>query len=298
MQSKKTKGVTRLSMKLEQAEEIAMGLWNDDAEAWRMSWAPIFRRFAKDLVSISNASRNQLVLDIGTGTGVAAFEAASRVKPSGFVFGVDRLPAMLAAGAIEPEAKRIRNLRFTLMDARKLLFPDQMFDVAVSNCGISPAGFHGTVTEIFRVLISGGVFAYSDWRLKDVHAHRIFGAILQQYRTKKPSSKLSRERTALAVLERFSNREMNLDEQIRKLRSVGFKKAEVKTKNYRIALDSIQEYLDMRLNRATLRQELRELSAKERNELMHAFNDELERFVRGGRFMFDWKVTFVRAVKP
>ena len=109
---------------------------------------------------------------------------------------------------------------------------------------------------------------------------------------------MSRERTALAVLERFSNREMNLDEQIRKLRSVGFKRAEVKTRNYRIALDSIQEYLEMRLNRATLRQELRELSAKERQELMHAFRDELAQFVRGRRFLFDWKMTFIRAVKP
>ena len=41
--------------------------------------------------------RDQLVLDIGTGTGVAAFEAARRVKSGGFVFGIDRLGSMLAA---------------------------------------------------------------------------------------------------------------------------------------------------------------------------------------------------------
>ena len=183
------------------------------------------------------------------------------------------------------------------MDAQKLLFPNQIFDVVVSNCGISPVGFRQTVAEVYRVLRKGGTFAYSDWRLKDVQAHRIFGETLQQYRTKNPSKKLSLERAALATLERFSNREMNFDEQVRELKMVGFKRAEVKTRNYRIALDGIQGYLDMRLKRATLKQELRELPAKKRRELLHALRHELTQFVRGGRFLFDWKVIFVRAKK-
>ena len=53
----------------------------------------------------------------------------------------------------------------------------------------------------------------------------------------------------------------------------------------------------MRLKRVTLKQELRELRAKERRELLHALRHELAEFVRDGRFLFDWKVTFVRAKK-
>jgi ubiquinone/menaquinone biosynthesis C-methylase UbiE len=242
--------------------------------------------------------RISIVLDIGTGTGVAAMEAAGKTKPCGFVFGIDRLPAMLVAARQESKAKKLRNLRFIRMDARKLQFPDQIFDTAVSNCGISLTGFHETVAETFRVLARGGIFTYDDWRLKDVRPHRVFGEILQKYRTKKPSSNLSCERAALAVLERFGNREMNLDEQLHEVRSVGFEKVEVKTRNYEIALDSLQEYLDMRLNRSTLRHELSELSPKKRRELMRAFTDELAKFVQGGRFHFDWKVIFVRAARP
>jgi len=283
-------------MNLEQAEQIVMSLWSEDAGAWRRYWVPIFRRFAEDLIFDSGLSRGQLVLDIGTGTGVAAFEAARRVKSGGFVFGVDRSKSMLAARGTEPNA-RLRNVRFFLMDARKLLFPNQIFDVVVSNCGISPAGFRQTVAEVYRVLRNGGTFAYSDWRLKDVQAHRIFSETLQQYRTKNPSKKLSLDRAALATLERFSNREMNFDEQVRELNMVGFKRAEVKTRNYRISLEGIQEYLDMRLKRATLKQEFSELPAKKRRELLHALRHELTHFVRGGRFLFDWKVIFVRATK-
>lgn len=284
-------------MNLERAEQIVMNLWGEDARAWRRYWVPIFRSFAKDLIFDSGLTQGQLVLDIGTGTGVAAFEAARRVKSGGFVFGIDRLGSMLTAGRVEPEARKLRTVRFFLMDAQRLLFPNQMFDVAVSNCGISPVGFRRTVAEVFRVLRKGGTFAYSDWRLKDVEAHSIFGETLQQYRTKNPSKKLSLERAALATLERFGNREMNFDEQVRELKMVGFKRVEVITRNYRIALDGIQGYLDMRLKRATLKQELRELPAKKRRELLRALKDELTQFVRGGRFLFDWKVIFVRAKK-
>jgi len=284
-----------LSMNLEQAEQIVMNLWDADAGAWRKYWAPIFRRFAADLVLDSGISQGQLVLDIGTGTGVAAFEAARRVK-SGFVFGIDRSKYMLADRRAETNV-RFRNVRFFLMDAQELLFPNQIFDVVVSNCGISPVGFHQTVGEVYRVLRNRGTFAYSDWRLKDVEAHKIFGETLQQYRTKTPSRKLSLERAAFAAFERFSNREMNFDQQVRELRMVGFERAEVKTRNYRIELNGIQGYFDMRLKRATLKQELRELPSKKRQELLRALRDELTQFVRGGRFLFEWKVIFVRTKK-
>lgn len=285
-----------MSMNLEQAEQIVMSLWDEDAGAWRRDWAPIFRRFAKDLIFDSALNQGQLVLDIGTGTGVAAFEAVRKVKSGGFVFAVDRSKSMLAARRPKPDAS-LRNVRFFLMDAQKLLFPNQTFDVVVSNCGISPVGFRQTVAEVYRVLRNGGTFAYSDWRLKDVQAHRIFGETLQQYRTKNPSEKLSLERAALSTLERFSNHEMHFDEQVRELKTVGFERVEVKTRNYRIALDGIQGYLDMRLKRATLKQEVRELRAKKRRELLHALRLELTQFVRAGRFLFEWKVIFVRAKK-
>jgi hypothetical protein len=53
----------------------------------------------------------------------------------------------------------------------------------------------------------------------------------------------------------------------------------------------------MRLKKAALKQELTELSANRRKMLRSALKEELERFVRGRRFLFDWKVIFVRARK-
>jgi len=285
-------------MELERAEQIVIELWDEDVKAWQLYWVPIFRRFAHDLILDSEVSPGQIVLDIGTGTGIAAFEAARRAKPDGFVFGIDRLQSMLTAGKAEPESKRLRNMRFILMDSRQLLFPDRIFDVVVSNCGISPVGFQQTVAEVFRALRKGGTFVYSDWRLKDVPAHRVFGETFKQYRTGNPSRYLGLHRAALATLERFSNREMNLNRQLRELRMLGFEKMEVKFRNYRVELDGSDEYLDMRLKRAPLKQELAELSTERRKRLKSALKEELRQFVRGRRFLFDWKVIFVRAKKP
>lgn len=183
------------------------------------------------------------------------------------------------------------------MDSRHLLFPAGMFDVVTSNCGISSVRFHQTTAEVYRVLREGGVFVYNDWRLKDVPPHRAFGKILQQYRTNKPSKMLIIQRTSLAALERLGNRKMTLRAQVRELKRSGFRKIELKPRNYRITLPSIEAYLDMRLKRATLKQELKELSPAERRKLMNAFREGLKLFVRGRRFILDWKVTFIRARK-
>ncbi len=286
-----------MSMSLEQADEIVRDLWDRDAKTWEAYWVPIFRRFAHDLILDSEVSRGQVVLDIGTGTGVAALEAAGQAKPDGFVFGADRLMPMIALAEAKAAGRGVRNVRFMQMDQRDLLFPDRMFDRVTSNCGVSYVGFHQTIAEVFRVLREGGVFVYNDWRLKDVPQHKAFSEILEQYRTKRPPRALRIQRTALATLERFSNREVNLQGQLRGLRRSGFKKVAVRHRNYKIILPSLEAYLTMRLKRATLKKELKELSPVERKNLLHAFREGLKPFVRGKRFVIDWKLTFVRAEK-
>lgn len=284
-------------MSLQHADDIVKELWDRDVKAWQTYWVPIFRKFARHLILDARISSSQIVLDIGTGTGVAAFEAARKARPEGFVFGIDRLEPMLAVARTISAEKTIKNIRFVLMDGKQLFFPTGLFDVVTSNCGISPVGFRQTIGEVFRVLRRGGTFVYDDWRLQDVRAHRTFGEILQEHRTNNPSRKLSIQRTALATLERFGNHEMDLDAQLREVSRTGFRKIEVKSRNYKIALHDIEEYLDMRLKRAALKQELAELPAARRKGLLCALREGLRPFVRDRRFGFDWKVTFVRARK-
>jgi len=283
-------------MSIEQADEVLQELWDQDIRAWRDHWVPIFQRFAHDLVSDARVSSGQIILDVGTGTGVAATEAARRVWP-GFVFGIDRSGTALDVAEVD-SAKKCRNVRFFKMNADRMFFPDELFDSAMSNCGISFASFSQTISEVYRVLRKGGVFALNDWHLKDVPAHRAFSTILQECRTARPSEKLKLQRVALATMERIGNRDFHMNAQVEMLDNAGFKRIRVRRRNYQIKLNGVQAYMDLRLDRAALKQELAELSKVERVRLLNEISEGLKHFVHKGRFVFDWGVNFVQARKP
>ncbi len=285
-------------MSIEEADKVVRQLWDADVNAWETHWAPLFRKFALDLVSDARVCPGHVVLDVGTGTGVAAFEAATHTMPGGFVVGIDRSKPMLTAAKADAEKSGRKNLRFHTMEAEHLQFPDRLFDATISNCGISYATFHQTIVEVFRVLRRGGVFTFNDWRLKDVPAHKMLGSILEQYRTDNPSRKLLLQRTAVATLERFGNRKMNLKVQVNELRLAGFARVHVKRRKYTIILNSVQQYLDMRFTRVALKQELAELSETRRAKLLRELRKGLREFVRGKRFKLDWDVSYVHAKKP
>jgi ubiquinone/menaquinone biosynthesis C-methylase UbiE len=285
-------------MSLERADKIAQNLWDQDVKAWEAHWVPIFGRFARDLVEMAYIADGQLVLDVGTGTGVAAIEAARAARQHGFVIGIDQSAPILSLAKAKCVKRGPQNLRFLFMDERRMEFPDNLFDQIISNCGIPLLGFGETANALFKILRQGGTLSYNNWHLKDVSAHRIFGEILQKHRTTRPSAELRAQRTALATLERYGNWDMTWESQIRELKGAGFTRTRVRHKIYQISLRNVDDFLVMRFDRATLRQELKELSRAKRTELYDDLRDALKQFVHGKRFTFDWKITFVQTSKP
>ena len=284
-------------MTVEEADRIRQFFWDEDVGAWEVHWVPIFRRFARDLVGAAGISGGQVALDLGTGTGVAALEAARVVGRGGFVFGIDRSRWMLNAAIRKTSKTSPKNLRFLFMDARHLYFPDDLFDAVVSNCGISFVNFDEVATEAYRVLKKGGCFAYNNWRLKNVEVHRIFGEVLQRHRTVNPSATLRNQRTALAIFERYGNRKMSLSFQLRELRRAGFTRLTFKERTYRVRLGGVYDFLDMRFSSASLRREFKELPKKERRVLYRELADGLKDYTRNRSFSFDWPVSFIQAKK-
>jgi ubiquinone/menaquinone biosynthesis C-methylase UbiE len=285
-------------MSLERADKIAQELWDQDVRAWEAHWVPIFGRFARDLVKMAGIVDGHLVLDVGTGTGVAAIEAARVARQHGFVIGIDQSARILSIARAKCAKRGPQNLRFLLMDERGMEFPGNLFDQVISNCGIPLLGFDETANGLFSVLRRGGTLSYNNWHLREVPAHRIFGEVLQRHRTRKPSNKLQNQRMALSTLERYGNWDMTWEAQIRELKGAGFTETKVRRKLYQISLGSVDDFLKMRFDRETLRQELKELTRAERAELYNDMRVSLKQFVHGKRFMFDWEITFVRTSKP
>ena len=110
------------------------------------------------MIAMANIFSGQRVLDIGTGTGVVAFEAAKAVGSKGRCLGIDLSEKMLAsARAIARRANLTERVEFETMDAEALQFAPASFDVVLSLFALlhfpNPAVAR---KEMFRVLKPGG----------------------------------------------------------------------------------------------------------------------------------------------
>jgi len=112
--------------------------------------------------------RGERVLDIGCGAGIDTLLAARAVGSHGRVVGLDMTPAMLDRArrhVAEAGADNIE-LREGLMEA--LPFPDESFDVVVSNGVLNLSTRKSrALAEMLRVLRPGGRVALGDLVLTD-----------------------------------------------------------------------------------------------------------------------------------
>jgi ubiquinone/menaquinone biosynthesis C-methylase UbiE len=130
--------------------------YDDVAETYERVHAPRFADVARDLLQLAELPAGARILDIGTGTGVAAQVAA---EAGHAVVGADESPGMLAVG------HRIRPaLPLVAATAIDLPFPNRSFDAVVGSFVL--AHFNNVETALFdsiRVLDSGGRMAFSSW---------------------------------------------------------------------------------------------------------------------------------------
>ena len=128
------------------------------ADIYQRCVVPWFTPIAADLVAAVHPDPGETVLDLGTGTGLAAGFAHAAVAPAGLVVAVDPSPGMLRL--ITPRARLIA----IVGGAPGLPFNRAVFDVVVANFVISHfPDLQAGLRDVVRVMKRGGRAGITAW---------------------------------------------------------------------------------------------------------------------------------------
>lgn len=112
------------------------GSYDDVAELYDRHIRRLAGPIADHICDLAHIQPGDTVLDVATGTGVAAHRAAELVGPGGRVLGVDLSEGMLRVAAQRAPSQSSGPLSFRAMDAEHLDVAAQSFDSVISLCAV------------------------------------------------------------------------------------------------------------------------------------------------------------------
>lgn len=145
-------GVSSTGFKIRDASS-----YDSVAEKFDLFTERLSQPLATRMIALAQLAPKQRVLDVGTGTGLVALNAARFVGTGGVVIGIDLSDGMLAKAAEKAASFGLKNCSFQKMDAEALDIEDQSIDAVLSLFALlhlpDPLA---ALREMFRALRPGG----------------------------------------------------------------------------------------------------------------------------------------------
>lgn len=262
--------------------------WDECAERY-IPLATQLAQFHKSLLDLVRPRPGDNILDVCTGLGEPAMSIASSIAPLGQVVGVD-LSANMTEIARKSAAKRgLRNVDFVTMDAEKLEFPANSFDVAISCFGFQiVTDPEAAAKEILRVLKPGGRAGFTVWSTGDrTPALDVLVGPMMEYATPDEEGYLPTPYELGGP-----------DELVNMLKETGFvSPTEVRNVGNWTA-NSVEEYLSMLLDGSPLGHSLSEETEEVRKAIREKSRINIAQYAKPGGVSIPAECVIVVATKP
>ncbi len=141
-----------------------VGVWDGISQLYTREVDPRFAPVVEHVIRRGDLKPGQRILDLGTGTGSVAVEAAALVGPAGSVTGVDISLDMLALARRRVATSGHANIDLLEGRAEQLPVGDGSFDVVLASLSLMYVIDRAAAArEIRRVLRTGGRFVAAVW---------------------------------------------------------------------------------------------------------------------------------------
>jgi ubiquinone/menaquinone biosynthesis C-methylase UbiE len=142
--------------------------WDLAVQDYDRYWVPVIASCSERVIALAALKPGERVLDVATGTGVAAFLALEKVGPDGRVTATDISQKMVDATREEAARRGATNMTFDRVDAEDLAYADGEFDAALCVLGLMyPADPQRAIEQMQRVVRPGGRVAACVWGKRD-----------------------------------------------------------------------------------------------------------------------------------
>lgn len=165
---------------MEKAYDYLSGIYSRASDTYDEEDPKYYAYFGRKLANFSPISHEMNVLDIASGRGAVFYAVYEELSHYGCLIGIDFSDGMVDKLNNEILAYKLQNAVILKMNAEKLDFPDEFFDLIT--CGFAIFFMNTNVfTAIKRVLKPSGYFTFSTWMKDFENEDSWYEKILNKY---------------------------------------------------------------------------------------------------------------------
>lgn len=174
------RGLYQSSMASSSLSDYKQAILNDFNN--RRGDSAFHQKFAPRLVELTELKRGDSVLDVATGTGLAAIAAAKVVGTEGYVLGTDFAIGALQQARLKAKASNLANIKFEEVDADDQILSESQFDVILCSSAIVYFTDIPTVLQCWHKGLKGeGIVAFSCFQETSPSAGTLFRKTVAKY---------------------------------------------------------------------------------------------------------------------